>query len=156
MGGTIRAAYNLAGYLAPDHDVVLLSVVRRRERPFFPLPDGVRLVALDDLRAGTLGPVGRRVRALLHRVPSVLGDPRERTARLWSLWVDIRAARYLRGRRGALVTTRVALNLLAADVRPPGLVTIGLEQTHLRAHPRPLRRTMAARYPQLDALVVLT
>src|SRR5829696_1598596 len=35
MGGTVRAAHNLAGYLAQRHSVEIISVYRRRQEPFF-------------------------------------------------------------------------------------------------------------------------
>jgi glycosyltransferase involved in cell wall biosynthesis len=156
MGGTIRAAINLAGYLAPRYDVEVLSVVRRRESPFFPVADGVKLTALADTRPGARPwPVGRLQR-LLGRVPSVLMDPRDRAVRLWNLWVDIMVVRKLRRQTGFLITTRPGLNLLAADLAPPGLITVGLEQMNLLVHQRPIRRQMKRMYPRLDALVVLT
>jgi glycosyltransferase involved in cell wall biosynthesis len=156
MGGTIRAGINLAGYLAPRHDVEVISVVRRRESPFFPVAPGVKLTALTDLRPGAMRWPLRSLQRLLHKVPSSLMDPRDRAVRLWSLWVDIMMVRRLRRQTGFLITTRPGLNLLAADISPPGLITVGLEQMNLRVHRRPMRAQMKRLYPQLDALVVLT
>jgi hypothetical protein len=51
MGGTIRTVVNLAGELARDRDVEILSVVRRRDQPFFgEFPPGVTVTAIDDQR----------------------------------------------------------------------------------------------------------
>ena len=156
MGGTIRAAINLAGHLVKRYEVEILSVVRREETPFFPVAPGVRLIALDDLRADAMPWGPRQLHRLLRRVPSALMDRRDPSFRHWSLWVDISVARKLRGQRGFLITTRVGLNLLAADVSPPGLITIGLEQLHFGAHSPPVLEAIRERYAQLDALVVLT
>src|SRR5918992_6049366 len=72
MGGTIRAAINLAGYLAADRDVEILSTYRRREESYFAFGDGVMVTALDDERAGAIPLLLRPVRGLLRRVPSAL------------------------------------------------------------------------------------
>jgi glycosyltransferase involved in cell wall biosynthesis len=156
MGGTIRAALNLAGHLAARHDVEILSVIRRRDTPFLPVAPGVRLTALDDLRPGALPWGLKHVNRLLRKVPSSLMDPLDPGFRFWNLWVDMMAARKLRRQRGFLITTRFGLNVLAADVSPPGLITIGLEQVNFCAHSRPVRKAMKRRYPRLDAFVVLT
>ncbi len=37
MGGTIRAAINLAGYLADHHEVEIISTYRRRQRAVLPV-----------------------------------------------------------------------------------------------------------------------
>src|SRR5688572_17537205 len=51
MGGTIRAALNLAGYLADHYDVEVISVFRRRDSSFFgSFPPGIKVTALDDQR----------------------------------------------------------------------------------------------------------
>jgi glycosyltransferase involved in cell wall biosynthesis len=152
MGGTIRAAHNLAGHLAKQgYGVELLSVFRTRDEPFFgSFPPGVTATALDDRR--DTQPLMTR---LLRRVPSVLVHPAE-NSRHWSLWVDVQLARRLRRRSGVLITTRPGLNLIAADLSPPGLVTIGLEQVNLEAWSSRLQAAMARFYPRLDAFVVLT
>ena len=54
MGGTIRAALNLADYLVErDYEVEIISGIRDRDVPFFgPLPAGVHVRTLDDRRDG--------------------------------------------------------------------------------------------------------
>jgi glycosyltransferase involved in cell wall biosynthesis len=157
MGGTIRAAHTLAGYLAQrGHRVELVSVFRVRHEPFFgSFPDGVEVSALDDRRERAAPLAARPVRALLRRLPSVLVHPVERSQH-WNLWVDVQLVRRLRRRSGVLITTRPSLNLIAADLSPPGLVTIGLEQVNLDAWRPRLQAAMARYYPRLDALVTLT
>ena len=54
MGGTIRAAINLAGYLANRYDVEIVSTYRRNEEPYFAFDPRVKVVALDDQRKGVL------------------------------------------------------------------------------------------------------
>ena len=156
MGGTIRTILNLAGYLAQDHEVEIVSVVRRVGRPFFTFPPGVTVSALVDHRAGATSRPLRRLRARLERRPSVLMHPADRSAHDWNVWTDIMLARKLRRRTGFLMTTRPGLNLLSALVSPPGMITIGQEHMNLASHRKPIRRAIRRRYPRLDALVVLT
>lgn len=158
MGGTIRAAHNVAGHLASaGYDVELISVKRTRNEPFFgTFPPGVRACALDDRRPGSVPRHLRPVRSLLRLVPSVLMDSVDRTRQSWSLWADVRMVLKLRRSSGFLVTTRPGLNLLAATLSPPGLKLIGLEQMHLGIYRRAMHGAMARLYPRLDVLVALT
>jgi glycosyltransferase involved in cell wall biosynthesis len=156
MGGTIRTVLNLAGHLAQRHEVEILSVMRRRDVPFFELPPGVKVTALDDQRPGATPRPLRLVRRILRSRRSVLMPPATHPFGSTSLWTDVRLARALRGRSGLLIGSHPSLNLLAADLSPPGVITIGQEHMHLNAHGKRLRRAMAKQYPRLDALVVLT
>lgn len=157
MGGTIRTELNIAGYLAERHDVEILSVVRRRAAPFFAFPPGVKVTALDDRRPDATPPRARRViRAALRSRSSVLMPRKTHPFPISSLWTDVRLARALHRRSGVLITTRPCLDLLAADLSPPGLITVGHAQMHLRAYHKSVRRAMARRYGRLDAVVVLT
>jgi glycosyltransferase involved in cell wall biosynthesis len=159
MGGTIRAALNLAGYLA-EHgwDVEVVGAYRRREESFFgEMPAGATFTALDDQRPGRApGGLAGRVRKFLRKRESVLVHPSDGTAHEFTLWHDIQLARRLRGQTGILMGTRPGLNLLAADLAVPGMVTVGLEQMHFRHHVKPLRDAMKRRYKKLDGFVVLT
>jgi glycosyltransferase involved in cell wall biosynthesis len=158
MGGTIRAALNLAGYLADHREVEIISTIRRREHPFFgEFPPGVTVTALADERP-KFRPKGLQgiVYDVLRRVPSVLMHPSDRTFEFHSLWTDVQLVRHLRGRKGWLIATRPGWNLMAALLKPPGLATIGLEQMHLDHHNKTLRLAMKEAYPKLDAFVVLT
>jgi glycosyltransferase involved in cell wall biosynthesis len=155
MGGTIRTTLNLAGHLASQgYEVEVISLGRGRDKPFFgDFPPGVRVVLLEDKR-----PSAKRSR--LHRLlasrSSVLIHPRERAAKGFNLWVDLQLVRALRRKAGFLITTRPGLNMLAADLAPPGLTLIGQEHMNLPEHPKELRKAMPRKYPGLDVLAVLT
>jgi glycosyltransferase involved in cell wall biosynthesis len=155
MGGTIRANHNLAGYLAAHgYEVEMISVGRHRDVPFFgEFPPGVRVVALEDRRRGARV---RLLQRLLRTRSSVFMHPADRTAQGSNLWTDVRLVRRLRRRCGFLIATRPGLNLIAAELSPPGLILIGQEQMHLDHHVDDLRRAMPRLYPRLDALAVLT
>ena len=152
-GGTTRAALNLAGYLMEKHEVEMIGLWRLLDEPFFEHPRGLEPYAMEDLRPGHK-PGG--IKRLLARIPSVLVHPDDRWSTSFSLLSDIRLVRKLRCRTGILVTTRPAMNLLAALLDPPGLITVGLEQMHLGAHKPGLKAAMSRQYKKLDAFVVLT
>lgn len=154
MGGTIRATLNLAEHLAQRHEVEILSLVRRREQSFFPFPPGVKITAIDDLRPSRPRPPIARLLASHH---SVLMHPADWASRRATLWTDVKLARAFRTRkRGVLIATRPALNLVAAHVAPESLVRIGQDHLNLSTYGRRLVRGIAAGYPKLDALVTLT
>jgi glycosyltransferase involved in cell wall biosynthesis len=156
MGGTVRTVLNTASHLARTHDVEVLGMFRTRDRPFFDVPPGVTVTAIDDRRVHV--PRGR-LRKLLEGQPSVLFPWADARTRKCTLWTDVMLARALRSRRsGVLIGTRPGLNLLAADVAAPSpsLVAVGQEHMHLPAHNRRLRKAIRRGYPKLDAVAVLT
>jgi glycosyltransferase involved in cell wall biosynthesis len=158
MGGTIRTTLNLVEYLAETHEVELISAVRRRERPLFPIADNVAVTVLDDRRR-TAQPAGLRgrLRRLLRRLPSVLLHPDNYAFVTCSLWSDLRMVRRLRSLEpGVLVTTRPGFNLVAPRLVPRGVITVGQEHMNFRAHNPSLATEIRRRYPELDALAVLT
>ena len=155
MGGTVRTTLNLAGHLARSHEVEIISVVRSREKPFFRFPPGVRVTTLDD----RIGNRSRRFRLLERHfvhLPSRLAHPDDVRYYVFSLWTDLLLLRRLRRMRGVLITTRPALNLIAARHAPRDLVTIGQEHTHFRTHAPRLAEAIRATYYRLDTLAVLT
>jgi glycosyltransferase involved in cell wall biosynthesis len=158
MGGTIRTTLQLAGHLAQHHDVEILSVVRSRDKPFFPFPPGVTVTAIDDQRKeASLPPLARLSRSVLARRTSVLMHGGDHASQLASLWTDVELARALRTRRrGVLISTRPALNLVAASVAPRSLVRIAQEHMNLSSHRRQMRQAISTGYTELDAVVTLT
>ena len=155
MGGTIRTCLNIAGHLAASRHVEVISVIRRRDEPFFAFPDGISVRTLDDER-----PTGARrpLRRVLRAVPSVLIHPDDHFYASCSLWTDLQLLRCLRTMPpGVLVTTRPAFNLLAARLAPACVTTIGQEHMNFHTHRLPgLARDIRRHYGRLDALTVLT
>ena len=150
MGGTVRAAMSLAESLVQSgRSVEVVSVVRRRERPFFPFPDGVEVSAVDDQRSAAAG--------CCARLPSLLVHPDDFAYPWCSLRTDVLLVRRLRAMRGGVVVgTRPSFNLLAAALRPQGTVAVAQEHMNFDAHRRGLARDLRRRYRSLDALAVLT
>ena len=76
MGGTIRAAFNLAEYMQErGWEVEIISGYRDRDEPFFgSFPAGVPVFDLDDRRKQGL------LRRLLRKLPSVLMPNADRAA----------------------------------------------------------------------------
>ena len=146
MGGTIRTCLTLAEHLAKQGPVEIISIVRSRDEPFFPFPEGVTVTVLDDRRGGW-----RR------GLPSVLVHPDDHTYAKLSLRTDIALLKRLRRMRsGVLVTTRPGFNVLAARHAPPELTVIGQEHMNIGSHLPGLTRDIERSYARLDALAVLT
>ena len=156
MGGTIRAAINLAGYLADHKDVEIISTYRRNDEPYFAFDPRVKVVALEDQRKDAIPRHLRPLHAVLRRVPSALYHPADIRKHNHNLWTDIQLVRRLRRARGIAIASRPGHNILLADLALPGLISIGLEQMNLASHAKNLRKAMIKRYRKLDALAVLT
>jgi glycosyltransferase involved in cell wall biosynthesis len=155
MGGTIRATISLVAALAEDRDVEVVSLVRRRERPFFEFPDGVTVTTVDDQRPGRggRGPVARFMR----RIPSVLVHPEDYAYPWCSLWTDRAVYRRMRAMQGGIVIgTRPAFNFLSGALAGPGTTTLAQEHMHFNAHRPRLSADIKRRYRGVDVLAVLT
>ena len=159
MGGTIRAALNLAGYLAQNgYEVEILSVFRRRDDPFFGgFPPGVKVTPIDDQRPSAV-PTGLkgRLRAHLSKRKSVFMPRDDFYFKDSNGWIDLQLVRHLHRRTGFLIGARPGINCVIEQLCPPGMVSIGLEQMNLGLHGEALKRTMARHYPGLDRVVTLT
>ncbi|MFG1699816.1 glycosyltransferase family 4 protein [Nonomuraea sp. NPDC049309] len=153
MGGTIRTVFNLASYLAGRHEVEIVSVLKEAEHPFFPIDPRVKVRFLDD----RLEPSRDPVRALLSKLPSRLIPKEESAYHRFTLWTDLKLARFIRSLDdGVLIATRPGLNLAMAQLAPPGVITIGQEHVALATQPEPVQELIKWRYRRLDALVTLT
>ena len=151
MGGTIRTTLNLLEALGATRPVEVLSLVRRRDEPFFALPAGVAVHDVDDQRRG--GAAAR----LARRLPSLLVHPDDYAYAWSSLATDAALVRRLRALPpGVLITTRPAFNLLAARLAAPGTRVVAQEHMNFHAHRGALTRDLRRGYRRLHALAVLT
>ncbi|MEV0198285.1 glycosyltransferase family 4 protein [Nonomuraea sp. NPDC050691] len=153
MGGTIRTVFNLASYLAREHDVEIVSILKEAEEPFFPIDPRVKFRFLDD----RLDPSADPMRAMLSKMPSRL-IPKEETAyHRFNLWTDLKLARYIRSLdTGVLMATRPGLNLAMAQLALPSVITVGQEHVALRTQVEPMQELIKWRYRRFDALTTLT
>jgi glycosyltransferase involved in cell wall biosynthesis len=162
MGGTVRTVLNMANYLASrGHTIDICSVMRWRQKPFFPIHPGVRVTTLNDLRAHTPGArlPWRRVAYRLARAAtrSALIQPDDEAFELFSRLTDWTIRRHLAQlHTDVLVGTRPSLNLLAASRVAASVVRVGQEHLSYSVHPRRLQDDIRRLYPKLDAIVTLT
>ena len=158
MGGTVRTVFNQADYLRRRYDVEIVSLFRNRAVPFFPLPTGVTLTPLDDrTESGRRRWPLRVVQNRLSRMPSLLVHEADGSYPSCSLWTDVQLVRRLRAQQGGiLMGTRPSLNLLAAQLAAPEVITVGQEHMNFLQHKRVLARALHRAFRRLDALTVLT
>ncbi len=158
MGGTIRTVFNQAAHLRRDHEVAIVSQIRERTEPFFDVPPGVTLVALDDRTdAGRPARPLRWLRDRLARMPSLLVHEADASFARCSLWTDVQLVRHLRRLQGGILTaTRPSLNLLIAQLAAPDVITVGQDHMNFSQYRPILAEAMHREYRNLDALSVLT
>jgi len=154
MGGTIRATFNSAAELAKRHDVEVVSVYRRRDKPLLPLDPAVPLRALSDQRPGR---VTGRWREWAAEQPSRLMHPDDIRYQNFNVLTDAELLRFLVSLdEGVVIGTRPSINLAIARFAPPSLVRIGQDHMDLGSYAPGLPAAMARHYPRLDAAAVLT
>ncbi|AGL17835.1 group 1 glycosyl transferase protein [Actinoplanes sp. N902-109] len=161
-GGTIRTVVNQANALCAAHDVEIASVYQTGAEPVFPLDPRVRLVSLTGLRddgsrwtdkPGTNSRFWRKTRRFRNPMP----QRHDFRYRRWDPVVDFHVIRYFRAQRDAvLVTTRPALNLMAAWFAPRRLVRVGQDHMNFGSYKPPLQAAIVRAYPRLAAVAVLT
>jgi glycosyltransferase involved in cell wall biosynthesis len=155
MSGITRTVFTLAGYLAARHDVEIVSVLPGGRRPFYAVPAGVRVTALDP--AGKASRRRRVLRKLLRRFTGRLIHPADVSWGSTSLWTDLLLVRKLRRvRAGVVIATRPSLNIIGSLLRRPGVVAIGQEQIFFEHRPPELQAAIRRHCGDLDAMVVLT
>ncbi|MDT0345382.1 glycosyltransferase family 4 protein [Streptomyces litchfieldiae] len=166
MGGTIRTVITQANAMArAGHDVELVSVLRRKDRPHFPVDSRVRLRTLTDLRSGARAPrpAGPLAGLRAWRTDRQNGRPprhipaSEPGHRAMNRRIEAATIRWMSELRdGILVTTRPALNILAAEFADGGVIRVGQEHVNLGTHKEDLQAAIVRWYPRLDTVAVLT
>ncbi|MFY7067308.1 glycosyltransferase family 4 protein [Nocardiopsis changdeensis] len=161
IGGTIRTVANQAAALAARHEVEIVSVFRHRDEPALPVPPGVALRPLVDVRDhdGSTGVGGRPLYEGSERagLPPVLFPPEDSRGSTHSRLTDDRLEQYLSTTDADVVVgTRPGLNVVIARCAPDRVVKVGQEHLTYEQHSGSLRRVMAEEYPGLDAFVTVT
>ena len=164
-GGTIRTVVNQANSLVrAGWQVELVSALRRQDDLRFPLDPRVTVTTLVDLREETgvqpSGVVGRWRdwrRGRLTERPARHVPPGEFGHRHFNRYVERRLIAYLSSLRdGILVTTRPALNFLAAEHATRGVVRVAQEHMNHATHEHDVRQRIRETYARFDAVAVLT
>lgn len=156
MGGTVRTVIDQANTMAEfGHDVEIVSVVRRRDDPPFRIDPRVALTTLVDQRDGVRpDSLGRRV---WQRMRGRIVPQGEFAAGYFTERVEKAVVDYVSSLHdGILVTTRPALNLVAARRAPASVVRVAQDHMSLAAYPGPVRQEIARYYDRFDAITVLT
>lgn len=154
VGGTNRAVGNLAGKLADEHDVEIVSVFRVLEEPLFDYDPRVRLRHLVDFRKHS--PSYERDHPL-HKRPSEMFPAGDRRCHAYSRLTDERIGRHLAELDADVVVgTRPGLNVHIARQAPRSLVRVGQEHLTLDTHSTRLIVTLRHLYPHLDAVTTTT
>ena len=169
MSGVPRTVLNVANELAATHQVEIISLYRRRDRPHFEVDPRIEVTYLYDQRLrrpdGTPRdrgykrprehPDATRLHAALDRRPSAFFDD----ARHISALSDVLLLRHLpRLEPGVVVSARPTLHGALAYIAPPHLLTIGQEHLSYPARMRgePTESLMDTVVHRIDALVTLT
>lgn len=162
IGGTVRTIANQAAALSARHEVEIVSVFQHRAEPILPLPSGVRLRSLVDVRDKSqlsTGVGGRPLYEGSERAgqPPELFPPEDLRAAQHSLLTDDRLAEYLTATDADVVVgTRPGLNVVIARVAPEHTVKVGQEHLVYEQHTEGLRKVMRETYSALDAFVTVT
>jgi glycosyltransferase involved in cell wall biosynthesis len=157
VGGTIRTTFTTSGELAAlGHDVEIMSVFRRRADTALPVPEGVTLKLLADLRKDVVPYLPPQQRRLAEQ-PTRLMSSNDFRYPNFNLLTDVRLARYIRSvRDGVLVGTRPSINLAVALLASPSVVRVGQDHMNLASYNNALRNQIASIYPRLDIVSTLT
>lgn len=166
-GGTIRTVFNQANAMAAaGHDVEVVSALRRRDAPRFPLDARVRLSALVDERNGSRdaaaesGPLARVRAARRGReaAQAPVHVPRgEFGFDFFNRHVEKAVIDWLSDvRDGVLVSTRPGLNFLVAKYARRQVMCVAQEHMNFKTYKKDIRAAITSLYHRFDAVAVLT
>jgi glycosyltransferase involved in cell wall biosynthesis len=169
VAGVPRTVLTLAARLADTHDVEIISVYRRHDRPNFAVDPRIKVTYLYDQRrkpgdGAREGPTWIRAAKAPHapkRHAALDGKPsyflpQEKEL---SRFTDFLLARHLpRLAPGVLITVRPALHAAALELAPRHLITVAQDHLNIltRTSKPHIRDLMAGVADGYDALVTLT
>jgi glycosyltransferase involved in cell wall biosynthesis len=156
-GGIVRSVLNLAGHLAEDREVEVVSIFRNRTRPYIPIPENVKSTVLHDRRKDPPGGLRGRLISFLRGFRTRLLHPVENYGKSVDLGSDIALVRHLRRMGpGIVIATRPSFAFLAAQIKRPGVSVIYQEHMNLASRRVPMQPDIRRMVPKVDAVTVLT
>jgi glycosyltransferase involved in cell wall biosynthesis len=159
-GGVPRTSLNLAQQLAArGYEVEIITLVQRRDEPFFPVDERVRVTVLADQRRPRRGPRPYRsmVRRLEQKPSRLLATTPDAEVKVASRWTDLLLRRKLRSiRTGVVIATRPALALALTRWARPEVARVTQEHISFRGRNPRAREALRAAAGHLDALLTLT
>lgn len=152
VGGTNRTVINLATELSQRHEVEIVSILRRLDKPMLDIPARVTVTGLVDLRSGAADTKNPLLAGTSELVPV-----EEEFYRFYNRLTDERIAHYLRRTPyDVVVGTRSALNLAVARFGRPGSVRVAQEHMTQELIPASVHEQMRHWYPNLSAVTAVT
>lgn len=152
IGGTVRTIYNMAAGLSTEHDVHLVSVLRKADVSAFRLPLGVTMTTLLDARAESIDRSYRE-----YGLPSIEIPQGDDLYGQYSMLSDIRLREYLQKVEcDVVIGTRPGINIMLSRFCPSSVVRIAQEHGGHEKVDTATRNLMRECYPRLSAVVALT
>ncbi|MFC4337213.1 glycosyltransferase family 4 protein [Salininema proteolyticum] len=161
IGGTIKTTIDSANALADrGHEVSVVSLMRHRADPQFPVRPSVKVSALLDVRPPRKGGEvlrGKNKKLSQLKSKALCDGVDAMNMKENSALLDQRLERYL-GRHDAdvVVGTHAGINLVLAQMEERRQAVVGQEHMYYEQYRKPVQAAMRRVYPALDALVVLT
>lgn len=160
MGGTVRTVLRQAAGIADlGHEVRIVSVIRHhyQAETFFDIDPRFEVACLVDRHRWRRG---RGPRAMLFRWldarPALSTHFRFGRETQASMLTDIRLVGAVLQARGAVIGTRMGINLAIARFGHPDAVLVAQEHLQLRRYPAPIRDAMRRHAPKLDIITCCT
>ncbi len=157
-GGVLRVVLNLIEDLKTRHDAELVSVLRRYDEATRPLPEGVPVTTLVDMRGeDTDGGSTVRLREGDLAEPSQLIVASEPRYKEYSRFSDDKLSAYISSvDDGVLVGMQPGIIAAIAQLGRPSVVRIGQEHRPFTSRAKDLRQELLPYYAKLDMFLTLT
>ncbi|MGP5698257.1 glycosyltransferase [Glutamicibacter arilaitensis] len=152
VGGTVRTVVNLANELAKWHEVSILSVYQRVDRPSFEISPKVKVIPLVDTRPGSKDRDDERSQFPSREIPA-----QEELYDQYSALSDDRLRQFfLESEPDVFISTRPGLAIMMAKYTKPHTLRIAQEHTSAAMLEADLVKEMRSSYGNIQEVVTVT